>query len=469
VRPASSSSTMPPVPATQHFDYLVLGGGSGGIASARRAAEFGVKVGLIESSRLGGTCVNVGCVPKKVMYYAANLREEIMHDAKDYGMEVEGDVGMEWGKLVEKRDAYVERLNGIYQRNLDNSKVEVIKGWGKFVGKNKIVVDGTIYSADHILVAVGGKPALPNIPGAEHGITSDGFFELKERPSRVVVVGAGYIAVEMAQIFAGLGSTTTLAIRGETVLRSFDRMISEAVTEEVTHGGVNIKKGVTVKSVEKSSEGIVVTLNNDEVLPPADCLLWAIGRAPNTDGLGCDEIDLDLGKHGHIVVDEYQNTNITGVYALGDVCGKAELTPVAIAAGRRLAHRLFDNQPGLKLDYNNIPSVVFSHPPIGSIGLSEREAVQEFGEENLTIYETKFSPMYHAMTTRKQNTVMKLVCKGKEQTVVGLHMMGRGCDEMLQGFGVAVKMGATKADFDSCVAIHPTSSEEFVTMRNPRK
>jgi len=392
-----------------------------------------------------------------------------MHDAEDYGLGVQGEVGMEWGKLVEKRDAYVERLNGIYQRNLDNSKVEVIKGWGKFVGENKIVVDGTIYSADHILVAVGGKPALPDIPGAEHGITSDGFFELKDRPRRVVVVGAGYIAVEMAQIFAGLGSTTTLAIRGQTVLRSFDTLISEAVTEEVTHSGVDIKKGVNVKSVEKSNDGIVVTLDNGEVLPPADCLLWAIGRAPNTEGLGCEEINLSLGKHGHIVVDEFQNTNLGGVYALGDVCGKAELTPVAIAAGRKLAHRLFDNQPGLKLDYNNIPSVVFSHPPIGSIGLTEKEAVQQFGEENLTIYETKFSPMYHAMTTRKQNTVMKLVCKGKEETVVGLHMMGRGCDEMLQGFGVAVKMGATKADFDSCVAIHPTSSEEFVTMRNPRK
>lgn len=231
---------------------------------------------------------------------------------------------------------------------------------------------------------------------------------------------------------------------------------------------MNIKKGVNVVDVKRSSDGLVATLDNGEVLPPVDTLLWAIGRTPNTDNLGCTEINMTLNKRGHIVVDEYQNTNIEGVYALGDVCGRAELTPVAIAAGRRLAHRLFDNKPELKLDYSNIPSVVFSHPPIGSIGLTEQEAKQKFGEENITIYETKFSPMYHAMTTRKQNTVMKLVCKGEQQTVVGLHMMGRGCDEMLQGFGVAVKMGATKADFDSCVAIHPTSSEEFVTMRNPR-
>jgi len=460
---------MPPVPSSKHFDYLVLGGGSGGIASARRAAEFGIKVGLIESDRLGGTCVNVGCVPKKVMYYAANLREELMHDARDYGVEVQQEVGMDWGKLVEKRDAYVERLNGIYQRNLDLSGVEVIRGWGKFVGEKKVIVDGTIYSADHILVAVGGKPVLPAIPGAEHGITSDGFFQLKDKPSRAVVVGAGYIAVEMAQIFAGLGSNTTLAIRGQTVLRNFDTLISDAVTEEVVHSGVDIKRGVQVATVKKTSEGVVVALNNGEVLPPADVLLWAVGRSPNTEGLGCKEINMSLDTQGNIVVDDFQNTNIAGVYALGDVAGKALLTPVAIAAGRRLAHRLFDNQPNLKLDYSNIPSVVFSHPPVGTIGLTEKEAAQQFGEENITVYETKFSPMYHAMTTRKQNTVMKLICKGEDQVVVGLHMMGRGCDEMLQGFGVAVKMGATKSDFDSCVAIHPTSSEEFVTMRSPRK
>jgi len=413
--------------------------------------------------------VNVGCVPKKVMYFAANLREELIHDAEDYGINIRGEVGMDWGKLVEKRDAYVERLNGIYQRNLDNSKVEVINGWGKFVGEKKIVVDGIVYSADHILVAVGGQPILPAIPGSHHGITSDGFFELKEKPGRVLVVGAGYIAVEMAQILAGLGSNTTLAIRGDTVLRNFDTLISEAVTDEVVASGVNIKRQVEVVNVEKTPAGIVATLNTGEVHPPVDVLLWAVGRSPNTQGIACDKINMTLDKMGNILVDDFQNTNIPGVYAVGDVAGKALLTPVAIAAGRRLAHRLFDNLPNLKLDYNNIPSVVFSHPPVGSVGLTEKEAVAEFGGDNLTVYEAKFSPMYHAMTSRKQSTVMKLICRGKEERVVGLHMMGRGCDEMLQGFGVAVKMGATKADFDNCVAIHPTSSEEFVTMRAPRK
>jgi len=461
---------MPPVPALKHFEYLVLGGGSGGIASARRAAEFGVKVGLIESGRLGGTCVNVGCVPKKVMFCASNLREEILHDAAEYGLKIEGDVSFDWKGLTQKRGAYIERLNGIYKRNLDNSKVEIINGLAKFIGEKKVQVDGSIYSADHIMIAVGGYPIVPDIPGAEHGITSDGFFELQERPNNVVVVGAGYIAVEMAQIFAGLGATTTLCIRGETVLRNFDKIVSETVTEEVANSGVNIKKQVQVSKVEKNSDGgLVVTLNNGETLPSADCLLWAVGRSPNTQNLGCSEAGINLDKAGHVIADEFQNTNVPGVYALGDVAGKQLLTPVAIAAGRRLAHRLFDNKHDLKLDYENIPSVVFSHPPVGSIGLTEEEAKTKFGSDNITIYETKFTPMYHAMTARKPATVMKLVCEGEKEKVVGLHMVGRGCDEMLQGFGVAVKMGATKADFDNCVAIHPTSSEEFVTMRNPRK
>jgi len=372
-------------------------------------------------------------------------------------------------RLTEKREAYIERLNGIYQKNLNNSQVEVISGQAKFVGEKKVAVGSDVYSADHILVTVGGRPLLPDIPGAELGITSDGFFQLKDRPGRVVVVGAGYIGVEMAQIFAGLGSETTLCIRGNTVLRNFDQMISEAVTREVEAGGVNIKRGVGVERVDKTSDGLVVSLNTGEKLPATDVLLWAVGRVPNTDSLGCPDISLALDKAGHIVVDEFQNTNIAGLYALGDVTGKAQLTPVAIAAGRRLAHRLFDNKPDLKLDYSNIPTVVFSHPPIGTIGLTEKEASEKFGEENLKIYETKFTPLYHSMTTRKPQTVMKLICAGQEEKVVGLHMMGRGCDEMLQGFGVAVKMGATKSDFDNCVAIHPTSSEEFVTMRTPRK
>jgi len=458
---------MPPLPTAAHFDYLVVGGGSGGIASARRAAEFGVKVCLIESSRLGGTCVNVGCVPKKLMWNAANLTEEL-EDARDYGVQATIQGPIDWAGLVTKRDAYVEKLNGIYQRNLDSSGVEVIRGRAVVAGRGAVVVEGRRYTADHLLLAPGGAPTLPAIPGAELAITSDGFFELKTRPTSVLVVGAGYIAVEMAQILAALGTATTLACRGQTVLRSFDSLISEAVTAEVEAGGVTLVRGWETASLARTEAGLVATSTTGATLPPVEVVLMAVGRRPATEGLGCQEAGVDLDAGGHVLVDALQNTSVEGVYALGDVAGNALLTPVAIAAGRRLAHRLFHGEEGLALDYSNIPSVVFSHPPIGSIGLTEREAVLQHGEEQVTVYQTKFTPLYHALTTRKQQTVMKLVCLGETQRVVGLHMLGRGCDEMLQGFGVAVKMGATKADFDNCVAIHPTSSEELVTLRHPR-
>jgi len=403
------------------------------------------------------------------MFCASNLREEILHDAADYGLTVTGDVAFDWSGMLKKRNAYIERLNGIYQRNLDNSKVEIIRGAARFVGEKRVEVGGSVYTADHILIAVGGRPLLPNIPGADLGITSDGFFELESRPGSVVVVGAGYIAVEMAQIFAGLGSDTTLCIRGDSVLRNFDQLVSQTVTEEVEHSGVKIKRRVQVAGVApRPGGGVQVSLDSGDTVA-GDTLLWAVGRTPATDTLGCRDIGLELDGAGHVVVDTWQDTNVAGVHALGDVAGKALLTPVAIAAGRRLAHRLFDDKTGLALDYDNIPSVVFSHPPVGTIGLTEKEACAKFGTEAVTVYETKFTPLYHALTQRKPATVMKLVCRGEDEVVVGLHMVGRGCDEMLQGFGVAVKMGATKTDFDNCVAIHPTSSEEFVTMRTPKQ
>jgi len=458
---------MPPISAAKHFQYLVIGGGSGGIASARRAAENNIKVGVIESGRLGGTCVNVGCVPKKVMYAAANLAEEIHLDAADYGLDATFG-GVDWKKLVDKRDAYVERLNGIYATNLDNSKVELIKGRAKFIGSNQVVVDGSIYSGDHILVACGGKPVVPDVPGAHLGITSDGFFQLKERPEKVVIAGAGYIAVEMAQILAGLGSKVVLVIRGNTVLRSFDKLVSETVTEEIELSGIELKRGSQVTEVKQAGSQLSVTLNSGVVVDDVNQVLWAIGRRPLTDELECAKAGLDMDNLGNLLVDEFQNTNVPGIYSVGDAAGKFLLTPVAIAAGRRLADRLFGDQTNKKLDYSNIPSVVFSHPPVGTIGLTEPEAVDTFGDE-VTIYETKFKAMYFSLTTRKQASVMKLVCVGGEERVVGLHIVGRGADEMLQGFGVAIRMGATKADFDNCVAIHPTSSEELVLLKNPRK
>ncbi|XP_068182309.1 glutathione reductase, mitochondrial isoform X2 [Antennarius striatus] len=460
------------------FDYLVIGGGSGGLASARRASEFGASAAVIESHKLGGTCVNVGCVPKKVMWNAA-VHSEYLHDHSDYGFDVE-NVRFSWETLKAKRDAYVSHLNRIYRNNLDKAKIQTIQGQARFTSDPEptVEVNGQKYTAPHILIATGGQPSVlsdAEVPGASLGITSDGFFELETLPKRSVVVGAGYIAVEMAGILSALGSQTSLIIRQTGVLRNFDNFISVNCTKELQNSGVDLWKNSQVKSVRKTNGRLEVTIvtkdpekkNEEEktrTIEDVDCLLWAIGRQPNTSSLNIGKT-LDTDERGHIIVDEFQNTSRAGIYAVGDVCGKALLTPVAIAAGRKLAHRLFEGKKDSKLDYSSIPTVVFSHPPIGTVGLTEEEAVQSWGKENVKIYKTSFTPMYHALTSRKSQCIMKLVCVGKEEKVVGLHMQGLGCDEMLQGFSVAIKMGATKADFDNTVAIHPTSSEEFVTMR----
>ncbi|XP_067104105.1 glutathione reductase, mitochondrial isoform X1 [Osmerus mordax] len=461
------------------FDFLVIGGGSGGLAGARRAAELGATTAVIESQKLGGTCVNVGCVPKKVMWNAA-VHAEYLHDHADYGFEG-GHAHFSWETIKAKRDAYINRLNHIYRSNLDKAKIETIQGHARFTDDPEptVEVNGKKYTAPHILIATGGCPSVlsdKEVPGASLGITSDGFFEIESLPKRSVIVGAGYIAVEMAGILSTLGSKTSVICRQTGVLRNFDSVISSNCTKELQNSGIELWKNTQVKSVSKTDKGLEVTLvtkdpekKNDEeklgTIQEVDCLLWAIGREPNTAGLNLSQMGVDVDEKGHIVVDEYQNTNRQGIYAVGDVCGKALLTPVAIAAGRKLAHRLFEGQTESKVDYSNIPTVVFSHPPIGTVGLTEEEAVKIRGKENIKTYTTSFTPMYHAVTTRKTQCVMKLVCEGKEEKVVGLHMQGIGCDEMLQGFAVAMKMGATKADFDKTIAIHPTSSEELVTMR----
>uniref|UniRef100_A0A5G2QDR8 Glutathione reductase, mitochondrial n=1 Tax=Sus scrofa TaxID=9823 RepID=A0A5G2QDR8_PIG len=429
------------------FDYLVIGGGSGGLASARRAAELGARAAVVESHKLGGTCVNVGCVPKKVMWNTA-VHSEFMHDHVDYGFQ-SCESKFNWRVIKEKRDAYVSRLNTIYQNNLTKSHIEIIHGHAAFTSDPQptVEVNGKKYTAPHILIATGGVPSVPpesQIPGASLGITSDGFFQLEELPSRSVIVGAGYIAVEIAGILSALGSKTSLMIRHDKV-----------------------------KEVKKTSSGLELCMVTSvpgrkptfSTISGVDCLLWAIGRDPNSRGLNLSQLGIQTDDKGHIIVDEFQNTNVKGIYAVGDVCGRALLTPVAIAAGRKLAHRLFECKEDSKLDYDNIPTVVFSHPPIGTVGLTEDEAICKYGKENVKIYSTTFTPMYHAVTKRKTKCVMKMVCANKEEKVVGIHMQGIGCDEMLQGFAVAVKMGATKSDFDNTVAIHPTSSEELVTLR----
>ncbi|XP_033637722.1 glutathione reductase, mitochondrial-like [Asterias rubens] len=453
---------MPPV-ATKTFDYLVLGGGSGGIASARRAAEFGVSVGLIESGPLGGTCVNVGCVPKKVMFLTA-MHSEFIHDQPDYGYDVQKK-SFSWSAIKEKRDAYIKRLNGIYFGNLERSKVTYINGFAKFADNRSVVVDGTLYTGKHILIATGGKPVVPDIPGAEHGITSDGFFELEDLPKKTAVVGAGYIAVELAGILSELGSDVSLFIRKEQALRTFDSMVTENITQTIEDSKMTLVKNSVSKSLKKCEDGTMTFETTAGVFSGFDCVIWAVGRTPNSDSLDLEKVGVTVDAKHNIVVDEFQNTCTKGIYALGDVCGKALLTPVAIAAGRKLAHRLFDNKPDYKMNYDLIPTVVFSHPPIGTIGLTQAEAEAKYGKDNLKIYQSSFNNMYFAMTQRKEKTKMKLICAGPEEKVVGLHMQGMAVDEILQGFSVAITMGATKADFDNTLAIHPTSGEELVTMR----
>ncbi|KAG5962171.1 GTP-binding protein gtr1 [Claviceps arundinis] len=467
-------------PITKEIDYLVLGGGSGGLGSARMASsKFGAKALVVEASRLGGTCVNVGCVPKKVTYNAAAIAETI-HDAKAYGFSVEQTAPFDWTTFKNKRDAYIKRLNGIYERNLSNDKVEFLHGWGRFVSKNQVEVtqdDGSkvLVNAKKILLAVGGRPtAPPSIPGAELGMNSDGFFDIDKQPKKVAIVGAGYIAVEFAGMFNALGTETHLFIRHKTFLRNFDPMIQESVTKEYERLGVHVHKESQASKIEKGADGkLTVTYKdaqgNESSVSDVDHLIWAVGRVPETDKIGLKEIGVKTNEKGYVVVDEYQNSSVDNIYALGDVTGQVELTPVAIAAGRKLAHRLFGPAEfsTLKLDYSNIPSVVFSHPEVGSIGLTEPQAVEKFGKDNIKVYKTSFTAMYYAMMEPEQKgpTSYKLIVTGPEEKIVGLHIMGLGSGEMLQGFGVAIKMGATKADFDSCVAIHPTSAEELVTLK----
>lgn len=382
---------------TEQFDLVVVGGGSGGLAAAQRAAEYGARVALVESDRLGGTCVNVGCVPKKIMWNSAGGRE----------------------------------LTG-----------------------------------RHVIIATGGRPLFPAIPGARLGITSDGFFDLEGRPERVAIVGSGYIAIEFAGIFAALGSNTALLVRGETALKQFDPMIGQLTLKILRDGGVEVIANAWPQSLELTSDGtLALAVHDGRRLPPFDCVLWAIGRAPAVENLGLERAGVRLDAHGYITTDKYQETSAAGVYAVGDVTGRAQLTPVAIAAGRRLCDRLFGGKDHRHLDYDNIPTVVFAHPPIGAVGLSEQAAREEYGDEAVTVFKSSFVPMYYSVTTAKPRCAMKLVTVGSERRVVGVHVVGPGADEMMQGFAVAVRMGATKQDFDDTVAIHPTVAEELVTMR----
>ena len=447
---------------TVEFDYICIGGGSGGIASANRASLHGQRVAIVEAKALGGTCVNVGCVPKKAMWYAGQIADALRY-APDYGFDAPLNK-FSWEKLIESRDAYIDRIHQSYDRNLANNNVTVINGFAKFIDNHTIEVDGQQYTAPNITIATGGFPTVPDLPGAEHGITSDGFFSLKTQPKRVAVVGAGYIAVEIAGVFNALESETHLLCRKHTVLREFDCMLSSTLVEVMQAEGPNLHVDSVPKCVVKNEDGSLTLHLENEKSITVDCLIWAIGRQPANDNIGLENTDVTLNSRRFIEVDKFQNTSAQGIYAVGDNTGEIQLTPVAVKAGRMLSERLFNNKPNACLDAKLVPTVVFSHPPIGTIGLSQLEAEREYGKENLTVYTSQFTSMYTALTSLRQPTRMKLVCAGADQKVVGLHCIGFASDEILQGFGVAMKMGATKADFDSCIAIHPTSAEEFVTL-----
>lgn len=447
---------------SETFDYLVIGGGSGGIASARRAAQYGARVAVVEAARLGGTCVNVGCVPKKVMWNAAGIAESL-HHAADYGFDV-GAVQLDWSRLVQARNAYVERLNGIYGRMLDDSGVTLLRGHAHFTAPDAVAVGDLTYRAGHILIATGGRPVSPDLPGAALGVDSDGFFALTDQPRRVAVIGAGYIAVELAGVLRALGSDVTVLVRGGSVLRSFDTLIQEAVCGHLEAAGTTIERGFEAAALERRGDGIAALTRDGRAVGGFDCVIWAIGRRPFSDELELDAVGVTRDDQGHVLVDDFQNTSVRGVYAVGDVTPRVQLTPVAIAAGRRLADRLFGGQAGRHLNYDDIPSVVFAHPPVGSVGLTEAQARERHGDA-VRVYTTRFADMYYALGGHRPQTVAKLVCVGADERVVGVHVVGRGADEMTQGFAVAVKLGARKRDLDDTVAIHPTASEELVLMR----
>ena len=450
---------------SKQYDAIIIGGGSGGLSYAERAASYGVKCLLIEKDTLGGTCVNVGCVPKKVMWNAANIAH-MFDDAKGYGFTF-GAPEFSWKVLKEKRDQYINNIVTWYNNSyMPDAGVDVIHGEAKFVDNKTVSVNGEEYSAEIIVVSTGGYPLIPEIEGAEFGITSDEFFSLEDAPKRVAVVGAGYIAVELAQLLSALGSETDLICRGDMVLRSFDSYITEHLKDEILKDDhLTLHPNSHVQKVEKNADGSLTIKTETESIT-VDTLIWAIGRGYNTHNIGLENTDLTPNADGTITVDKFQETVVPSIYVLGDIIGgKFQLTPVAIAAGRRLADRLHNGMTDRHLEYREIPSVVFTHPPIGTTGLTEQEAIAEYGKENVKCYTTSFTAMYSNFSEKPVKTAMKMVCVGDDEKIVGIHLIGPTVDEMLQGFAVAVRMGARKRDFDDTVALHPTAAEELVTMR----
>ena len=447
----------------REYDIIAIGGGSGGIATMNRAGEHGAKAAVIEEKKLGGTCVNVGCVPKKIMWYGAQIAESFHHYGPDYGF-TSSDVQFDFTKLRQNREAYIDRARSSYDGSFKRNGVDLIEGRAHFVDSHTVSVNGELIRAKHIVIATGARPSIPTIPGAELGGSSDDVFAWEQLPESVSILGAGYIAVELAGVLHALGVKTDLFVRRDRPLRTFDSYIVEGLVNEMEKTGLPLHTHKVPVKLEKTDQGITIHFE-DGSSHTASQVIWATGRRPNVDGLELEKAGVTLNQRGFIQVDEYQNTVVDGIYALGDVTGEKELTPVAIKAGRTLSERLFNGKTSAKMDYTTIPTVVFSHPAIGTVGLTEDQAIKEYGQDNIKVYKSSFASMYSAVTSHRQESRFKLITAGADEKVVGLHGLGYGVDEMIQGFAVAIKMGATKADFDATVAIHPTASEEFVTMR----
>ena len=440
------------------YDLITIGAGSGGVRSSRMAAQTGARVAVVEESRPGGTCVMRGCVPKKLLVYASQFASSF-EDSKGFGWDVSRP-GFDWAELIKTKNAELDRLEGIYGRILRENGVDLLDGRGIVTGPNSVDVDGKTYTAENILIATGSWPHLPDVPGIEHAITSNEALDLEKLPKSIVIVGGGYIAVEFAGLFNALGVDVTIIIRAGNILRGFDEDIRDTLAQEMEKAGIAIHRECVVRSIEPEGDGYSIRLHGTETIE-CDKVFYATGRRPNTQGLGLEEVGVELNEHGAVKVDEYFQTSVPSIFALGDVIDRVQLTPVAINEGMAFVDTQFKNLPRA-MDYTNVPAAVFSQPPVGTVGLMEEEARQN---GDVDIYMSRFRPMKHTLSGRDSHAMMKLIVDRESQRVVGCHMVGEDAPEIVQGFAVALKCGATKAQFDATIGIHPTAAEEFVTMR----
>lgn len=445
------------------FDLVTIGGGSGGIAAANRAAEYGAKVAVIEEDYLGGTCVNRGCVPKKVTWYASSVNAAIQRYGPGYGFKTE-NTSFDYAEFLKARDGYVERSRSGYTTRFEKNNIELFEGHARFLNEHEIEINGEVIYANKIILATGGRPSKPEVKGVELTDDSDDFFNWTTLPESVAVVGAGYIAVELAGVLHGLGVDSHLVVRYDRPLRRFDSMLSEALMEAMEQNGPTLHKYTSFDEY-RQEDGQIACYQNGEKKLVVDRVIMAVGRQANSDNIGIENVAVETDETGFVLVNDFHQTKTPHIYAIGDIIGKIDLTPVAIRAGRQISEFLFNNAKTSAIDYTNVPTVVFSHPAIGTIGYSEAEAIEKFGADDIKVYRNKFFSMYASASWHREPCYFKLVCQGPEETVIGLHGIGEGVDEMIQGFGVAMKMRATKEQFDSVIAIHPTGSEEFVTMR----